>query len=176
MNPLLGIVLTFAPNASFEKSGSPPNWIKSLVQYAGEIKLGLFLAASLGLALVVPGALLPVLSIIFIDYILIQGFSEWLPILLGCMCTLALLQFLLKYLQQTIALIFQTRLSIALNSRLLSKSMKLSMSFFSQRSASEIAGRSQLVDQLSTLISGPLAKSFIGLMTAVLSLDGHVVF
>ena len=163
-----GIVLTFSPNASFKKSGNPPNWIKSLFQYAGEIKLGLFLAAALGLALVVPGALLPVLSIIFIDYILIQGFSEWLPILIGCMCTLALLQFLLKFLQQTIALIFQTRLSIALNSRLLSKSMKLSMSFFSQRSASEIAGRSQLVDQLSTLISGPLAKSFIGLMTAVL--------
>ena len=65
-------------------------------------------------------------------------------------------------------MIFQTRLSIALNSKLLSKSMALSLSFFSQRSASEIAGRSQLVDELSALISGPLCKSFIGLMTAVL--------
>ena len=37
---------------------------------------------------------------------------------------------------------------------------------FSQRSASEIAGRSQLVDNLSALIMGPLGKSFIGLLTA----------
>ena len=44
--------------------------------------------------------------------------------------------------------------------------MSLSLAFFSQRSASEIAGRSQLVDNLSALIMGPLGKSFIGLLTA----------
>jgi ABC-type bacteriocin/lantibiotic exporter with double-glycine peptidase domain len=124
--------------------------------------------ATLGLALVIPGALLPILSIIFIDYILVQGFRDWLPILMGSIGVLAVLQFLLNYFQQTVTMIFQTRLSIALNSKLLSKSMALSLSFFSQRSASEIAGRSQLVDELSALISGPLCKSFIGLMTAVL--------
>jgi ABC-type bacteriocin/lantibiotic exporter with double-glycine peptidase domain len=116
--------------------------------------------------LVIPGALIPILSIIFVDYILIQGFSDWLPIMLGCLGVLALLQFLLNFLQQVITMVFQTRLSIAINSRLLSKSMRLSLSFFSQRSASEIAGRSQLVDQLSALIAGPLGKSFIGLLTA----------
>ena len=68
-------------------------------------------------------------------------------------------------------MIFQTRLSIALNSRLLSKSMRLSLSFFSQRSASEIAGRSLLV--LSALIAGPLGKSFIGLLTAAVYLVGY---
>lgn len=162
-----GVVLTFEPNESFRKSGKPPSWIKSLLSYGWEIKTGIFLSAVLGLALVIPGALLPILSIIFVDYILIQGFSNWLPILLGCMGVLALLQFLLNFLQQIITMIFQTRLSIALNSRLLSKSMKLSLAFFSQRSASEIAGRSQLVDQLSGLITGPLGKSFIGLLTAV---------
>ena len=94
-------------------------------------------------------------------------FQGLLPILLGSVGVLAVLQFLLSYLQQTITMVFQTRLSIALNSKLLNKSMKLSLAFFSQRSASEIAGRSQLVDQLSALIAGPLGKSFIGLLTAV---------
>lgn len=163
-----GVVLTFAPNESFKPSGKPPNWWRSLLAYASEIKIGIFLMATLGLALVIPGALLPILSIIFIDYILVQGFRDWLPILMGSIGVLAVLQFLLNYFQQTVTMIFQTRLSIALNSKLLSKSMALSLSFFSQRSASEIAGRSQLVDELSALISGPLCKSFIGLMTAVL--------
>ena len=161
-----GVVLTFIPNESFHKSGSPPSWIRSLISYGWEIKAGILLAAVLGLALVIPGALIPILSIIFVDYILIQGFSDWLPIMLGCLGVLALLQFLLNFLQQVITMVFQTRLSIAINSRLLSKSMRLSLSFFSQRSASEIAGRSQLVDQLSALIAGPLGKSFIGLLTA----------
>ena len=163
-----GVVLTFAPNESFKPSGKPPNWWRSLLSYASQIKVGIFLMASLGLALVIPGALLPILSIIFIDYILVQGFRDWLPVLMGSIAVLAVLQFLLNYFQQTVTMIFQTRLSIALNSKLLSKSMALSLSFFSQRSASEIAGRSQLVDELSALISGPLCKSFIGLMTAVL--------
>ena len=162
-----GVVLTFEPNQDFSPSGRSPSWARSLLGYAGEIKMGLFLAATLGLALVIPGALLPILSIVFIDYVLVQGFKDWLPILLGSIGVLAVLQFLLSYLQQTITMVFQTRLSIALNSKLLSKSMKLSLAFFSQRSASEIAGRSQLVDQLSALIAGPLGKSFIGLLTAV---------
>jgi NHLM bacteriocin system ABC transporter peptidase/ATP-binding protein len=162
-----GVVLTFEPDDSFEPSGKAPSWTKSLVSYASEIKYGLLLATALGLALVIPGALLPILSIIFIDYILVQNFKDWLPVLLGGICVLAVLQFLLNYLQQTITLVFQTRLSIALNSRIISKSMGLSLAFFSQRSASEVAGRSQLVDQLSALITGPLGKSFIGLLTAI---------
>jgi len=168
-----GVVLTFEPNKDFKPSGRPPSWARSLLRYAGEIKMGLFLAATLGLALVIPGALLPILSIVFIDYVLVQGFKDWLPILLGSVGVLAVLQFLLSYLQQTITMVFQTRLSIALNSKLLNKSMKLSLAFFSQRSASEIAGRSQLVDQLSALIAGPLGKSFIGLLTAVVIFKAH---
>ena len=46
---------------------------------------------ALGLALVVPGALMPILSIVFIDYFLVQGFEDWLPILLGSIVVLALL-------------------------------------------------------------------------------------
>lgn len=161
-----GVALTFEPGDSFTPSGSPPNWTKSLFNYVSEVKVGLALAMALGLALVVPGALMPLLSIVFIDYVLVQGFDDWLPILLGSIVVLALLQFLLNFLQQTVTLVFQTRLSIALNSRLINKAMSLSLAFFSQRSASEIAGRSQLVDNLSALIMGPLGKSFIGLMTA----------
>ena len=161
-----GVVLTFEPGDSFTPSGSPPSWTKSLLSYVSEVKMGLALSMALGLALVVPGALMPILSIVFIDYVLVQGFEDWLPILLGSIVVLALLQFLLNFLQQSITLVFQTRLSIALNSRLINKAMGLSLAFFSQRSASEIAGRSQLVDNLSALIMGPLGKSFIGLMTA----------
>ena len=161
-----GVALTFEPSESFTQSGSPPSWTKSLFNYVSEVKVGLFLAIVLGLALVIPGALMPILSIVFIDYILVQGFKDWLPILLGSIAIIALLQFCLNYLQQSITLVFQTRLSIALNSRLISKAMNLPLTFFSQRSASEIAGRSQLVDNLAALITGPLGKSLIGLMTA----------
>ena len=49
-----GVVLTFEPNKDFKPSGRPPSWARSLLRYAGEIKMGLFLAATLGLALVIP--------------------------------------------------------------------------------------------------------------------------
>mgnify|MGYP000654277277 CR=1 FL=1 len=63
-----GVVLTFEPDETFKPSGKAPSWIKSLVSYASEIKYGLLLATALGLALVIPGALLPILSIIFIVF------------------------------------------------------------------------------------------------------------
>ena len=53
-----GVALTFKPNDSFTRSGTAPSWIKPLMSYAGEIKMGLFLATALGLALVVPGMLI----------------------------------------------------------------------------------------------------------------------
>ena len=40
------------------------------------------------------------------------------------------------------------------------------LSFFTQRSASEVAGRAQLVDSLCALVSGPMCQIFTGFVTA----------
>jgi len=161
-----GIVLTFKPAENFEPEGYEPSLLKSLKSYVSEIKIGLVLAILLGFCMVIPGALIPIFSMIFIDHILVDGFHEWLPLLLAGIGVVSVLQFLLNYLQQNVCLVFQTRLAIALNSRLLVKSMKLPLSFFTQRSASEVAGRAQLVDSLCALVSGPMCQIFTGFVTA----------
>ena len=161
-----GVLLTFAPAPEFEPAGTPPRWWRSLAQYARDVRGNLSLAAGLGFALVVPGVLMPMLSIVFVDQILVQGFDHWLPAVLGTIGVLALLQWSLTAMQQRVALTLQTRLAVALNSRLLSKSLQLPITFFAQRSPSEMASRGQMVDQLSALIAGPLGRSIIGLATA----------
>ena len=61
-----GVVLTFEPNKDFKPSGRPPSWARSFCVMRVKSKWGCFLAATLGLALVIPGALLPILSIVFL--------------------------------------------------------------------------------------------------------------
>ncbi|GAB5558889.1 MAG: NHLP family bacteriocin export ABC transporter peptidase/permease/ATPase subunit [Synoicihabitans sp.] len=161
-----GVLLSLKPGPEFETSGSPPRWWQALAHYAKDVRSNLTLAAGLGLALVVPGVLMPMLSIIFVDQILVQGFHHWLPYVLGTIGVLTLLQWSLTAMQQRVALTLQTRLSVALNSRLLNKSLRLPITFFAQRSPSEMASRGQMVDQLSALIAGPLGRSIIGLATA----------
>lgn len=171
-----GVVLTFEPAEGFVRDGKPPNWWQALRGYASEVKGGIALATALGLAMVVPGALMPMFSIIFVDHILVQGFRDWLPYLLTAIGAVALLQAGLIYLQQNLVLTLQTRLSVALNDRLLQKSLSLPLSFYAQRSAPEIAGRALMVDQLAGLISGPLGQAVIGLGTALIYLAIMVFF
>ncbi|MDQ8209399.1 cysteine peptidase family C39 domain-containing protein [Coraliomargarita sp. SDUM461003] len=171
-----GVLLTFRPGEQFETKGSQPSCLGSLRSYLNEVPKSLALTAGLALALVVPGLLLPFASIIFVDSILVQGFTDWLrPLLIG-MGVVALLQFILTYYQQQMALVLATRLSVALGSRMIGRSLRLPLSFFAQRSPSEMASRAQLTDRLAGLISGPLAMSGIGLLTALLYMGVMLFF
>ena len=100
----------FEPNQDFKPSGVP-SWARSLLRYAGN-KNGCFLLppwAGLGDSWCVA----TILSIVFIDYVLVQVLRIGYQFFGQC-GVLAVLQFLLSYLQQTITMVFQTRLSIAL--------------------------------------------------------------
>ncbi len=162
-----GVVLAFEKGENFKPKGEKPNWFKTLKTYFTGVKPVLLQIILLGLIAIVPGALMPIASKIFVDNILIEKFTHWLPYLLVGMLVVSLIQSALSYFQRYIMLILQTRLSLFHISRYIQNALELPLRFFAQRSSAEMAVRPQLIDSLSGLISGPLGMAVIGWVTAL---------
>lgn len=160
-----GVVIRLKPNKDFQKQGSAPNWFKSLRVYLQDIKSTIALLCLLGLAMVIPGVLMPIMTRIFIDDVL-GHYTSWLRPVLIAILILGLVQALIQLMQSQIMLVLQTRISIALNSRFIQQALEMPLSFFSQRSPAEMASRPVLISRLAQLISGPLGMSAIGFITA----------
>lgn len=77
-----GVVLTFEPGPEFQRGGAKPSALRGLRERLRGSAGALAYVALTGLALVVPGLLLPTFGRVFVDYYLVQGLTHWLPWLL----------------------------------------------------------------------------------------------
>ena len=79
-----GVVLLMQPADDFVPSGKKSDFLSSLRLRLKGSEMGVLFVFLLGLALVLPGLILPVFAKVFVDDILIGERNEWLkPLLLG---------------------------------------------------------------------------------------------
>lgn len=162
-----GVVLAFAPHATFQKLGHRTNTWGMIWQYMGRSRSVLGVVAILTLALVIPGIVAPAFARIFIDEILIAQREDWLvPLVLAMGSTVVLLG-ANTWLQQFLLLRIELKLSLSMASRLLDHMFKLPIAFFNQRAPGELANRLAAPGRVAALISGQLASAFLGAITAV---------
>jgi NHLM bacteriocin system ABC transporter peptidase/ATP-binding protein len=160
-----GVVLTFEKGPEFKKGGRRNTLMPALGRRLRGSELALTYAVVAGLALVVPGLVIPVFSKIFVDNILIGRFDDWLaPLLLGMTGT-ALLRGLLTWLQQHYLGRMETRIALREAGRYTWLMLRLPMEFFNQRFAGELSGRVKSNDVVARMISGDLATTVINLLT-----------
>ncbi len=118
-----------------------------------------------GLALVIPGLVIPVFTKIFIDDFLVHRYESWIkPLLIGMTLT-AVLRFLLTYIQQHYLVRLETKLSVTMSGRFLWHVLRLPVGYFAQRFAGEISNRVALNDRVASLLSGQLATTALNLIT-----------
>jgi NHLM bacteriocin system ABC transporter peptidase/ATP-binding protein len=157
-----GVVLTFKPGPEFQKKGEPPRLWTALRQRLTGTRAALAFVILAGLALVVPGLVVPVFSKVFVDGVLLEGRRDWLPPLLLGMGAAALMMGLLTWLQQTYLLRLETRMAVAGSSRFLWHVLRLPTEFFSQRFAGDISSRVGINDRVAQLLSRDLATNVLG--------------
>ena len=86
-----GVVLCFTPLPGFEKGGQKPSLLAALKSRLRGSETALAYVVVAGLALVVPGLVLPTFSKVFVDDFLVEGRKEWMvPLLAGMGMTLLL--------------------------------------------------------------------------------------
>lgn len=158
-----GIVLTFKPTENFtkvKKKNTLMKFIKTRVsgQYSVLLKL-LFV----GLLLVFPGLVFPVLSQVFMDDVLVGGNTAWFTKLIIFMCATILLQAGLTIYRNKILVKFQKKMVLLSARDFLHNLFRLPISFFDQRYVGDLVGRVSNNANVSDFLAGELAETALNI-------------
>ncbi|HEY2628058.1 MAG TPA: NHLP family bacteriocin export ABC transporter peptidase/permease/ATPase subunit, partial [Usitatibacter sp.] len=162
-----GVVLTFEPGAEFMRGGNPPSVIRSLRQYLEGFRGAIAAAFLLGLVLAIPGLVMPYLLGRFVDEVLVSKTDGIAVPLLSGFLIAALLRSLLLSLQARLLMRTFGRAARASARSFFAHALQLPMTFYSQRSAGEIAARVNLNERVAETISADLARLALDFVTAV---------
>jgi NHLM bacteriocin system ABC transporter peptidase/ATP-binding protein len=162
-----GILLTFEKGPEFQRGGRRPSVVGALVKRLDGIRTAVSFCILAGLGLVIPGLAIPTFSKIFVDEILIGNSTRWLGWLLVGMAVAAVMRASLTWLQQHHLMRASTKLAITATGRFLWHVLRLPIEFFMQRYAGEVSGRIASNARVANVMTGDLATSVIGLLTAV---------
>ena len=162
-----GVVLALEPGPEFKPGGDPPDIITALrsrLVGAHSALTYLFLA---GLAMVLPGLVVPVFTKVFIDEVLVQHFENWVrPLLLGMVITMLLMGTLSWFKSYALAR-FRTVLGVTTASTFFWHVLRLPVVFYAQRSAGEVAGRVAINERIASLLAGQIAEAVLNVLMVV---------
>ena len=162
-----GVVLTFEPGPDFEPQGEEPSLVDALRARVKGSETAVAFAIVAGLALVVPGLLVPTFSRVFVDRILIARLDSWVkPLLIGMALT-AILRGSLTWLRSHYLLRLETKIAVTNGGRFFWHVLRLPVEFYSQRYAGEISSRVALNDRVAAMLSGRLATTAIDVVMIV---------
>ncbi len=159
-----GVVLTFKAGPDFVKGGSKRSLAAALRRrLTGSGSAVLFVVLA-GLALVLPGLVIPTFSKIFVDDVLVGGARTWIRPLLLAMGLAAGVLALLTWLQQSYLLRLETKLASSTSGKFFWHVLRLPFQFFTQRFGGEIGARVGINDRVAQMLSGELATTLLSVL------------
>ncbi|HEX8391718.1 MAG TPA: NHLP family bacteriocin export ABC transporter peptidase/permease/ATPase subunit [Longimicrobium sp.] len=156
-----GVVLTFAKTEAFQAGGDRGGLLAALAPRLAGSRTALLFVILAGLALVVPGLVVPTFSRVFVDNVLVKGLTSWLRPLLILMGVTGLIQATVTYLQQRYLLRLETKVALTTSAAFFWHVLRLPITFFNQRFAGEIGARVAINDKVARLLSGELATTVL---------------
>ncbi|MBM9466142.1 cysteine peptidase family C39 domain-containing protein [Nakamurella leprariae] len=170
-----GIVLECTPGPEFEPGGRRPGLRRALLSRLQPFRWALLHVVLASLVLLVPGLAVPALSRAFVDGFLVGGRTGYLPVILGGMAAAAVVQLTMTWWQQRVINGLRTALTSGIFAAQTQRILRLSMRFFGQRAASDVAYRAGLGTAVAGLLSGPLVSALLSTTVAVVYLVVIVV-
>ena len=161
-----GIVLTFKLTEAFQKRRKTyiPFFCKSQIERAIWCPFKLMY---IGLLLVFPGLVLPVLSQIFMDDILVGGYTDWITKLLVFMGALVLLKMGLTYYRSMVLQRLRSKMTLVSGYGFLRHMLRLPVSFFDQRYAGDLVERMESNTNVNQFLAGDLAETVLNIFVAI---------
>lgn len=143
-----GILLTVKPGPDFRREGRRPGLWRDLSGLLDGLRLSLMLSLLAGLALILPGLVVPAATQIFIDHYLIDQQEHWMPALLAVLVVTGGVQAVLSWLKEEVLLRLRARIAVVGAVQMVWRMVRLPTRFFTQRHAGTLAGRIELARQL----------------------------
>lgn len=161
-----GIVLAFAPGPNFRRGGRPPRPLGQLAGafrgFGSQVRFILFL----GLLLVLPSFLVPSFTTIFVDDILVQGRSDWLPPLVLTATVALVILATLYWLKQVSLLRLENAVALARSSEIVWHTLRLPIAFFGLRYSGDIASRLMSAERVSHIVIAGIGGATVEAVTA----------
>ena len=162
-----GVVLTFEVGPEFKKGGQKKTVLAALKRRFIGMNGAIAYLLLVGVALVLPGLVIPVFTSVFIDKFLISGMESWLkPLLIGMILT-AMLRVSLTWLEQYYLLRVRTQIAMASASKFFWHVLRVPVEFYTQRSPGEISSRVGINDKVAEMLSEDLAQGFLAVIQVV---------
>ncbi len=161
-----GVVLTFKPTERFEKTKKEHTLLPLVLKRLDGQKEALAQMFCLGLLLILPGLIMPVLSQLFLDEILGSSGVSWFGQFLGFMGALVLFQVSLELYRNHLLLKMQNKLVLMSARKFLERLFRLPVNFFDQRSAGDLVGRIGNNDNVNVFITSNLAEIVLDIFVA----------
>ncbi len=165
-NAYTGVVLSFALTPQFQKGGLKRSLPAALASRMGS-QVGFVFAATAGIALVIPGLVIPTFARIFVDYVLVSRLTEWYrPLLVGMVLT-AILRAGVMWIQELSLARLQSSLAITNASKFLWHILRLPVEFYAQRYGGEVSSRVAMNERVAEFLAQQLAPRAIDAMMVV---------
>lgn len=162
-----GVVLTFSKTEEFvpeKKKLSAPVFLKTrLKDYLGVVIKLMYI----GFLLVFPGMILPVLSQVFLDDVLLGGYSDWLTKILVFMGCCVILKVGLSWYRDLILQKLSGHMNLEFGNQFLIHMLRLPISFFDQRSAGDLVSRMDNNSEINSFLADDLAETVLNIFIAL---------
>ncbi len=159
-----GIALTFATSPTFKPGGQRRGLLPALARRLNGAQAAIVFAILGGLALVVPGLVVPAFARVFVDDVLVKGLMSWISPLLYIMGATALVRAALTWLQSSHLLRLETKFALQTSSSFFWHVLRLPVGFFAQRYAGEIGSRVAINDRIASLLAEELATTVLNIV------------
>ena len=161
-----GVVLTFAKTPAFTKEKQKKTTVSFLLKRMKGHWGVLFKLFFAGLLLVAPATILPVLSQVYIDDVLINGYTDWMTRLLIFIGACLVLKSGLNLYQDFLLQKFRTKTMMVSGYKFLSHMFRLPINFFDQRYAGDLVSRIDNNSEVNNFASGELTDKVLDIISA----------
>lgn len=175
-----GVVLELAPTDAFVRGGRPRSISRALADRLRGSRRVVVAAAACGLLLAVPAFVLPALTAVYVDRVLLEGAHRWILAMLAILGASLAVSALLSVLQQVLLAKLEQRLAMTGGAAFAAHVLRLPVDFFSHRYTGDIVQRLASFEMLADVLASKLAPAAVGLvtslafLTAMFLVDGHL--
>lgn len=171
-----GIILTFEKTDKFIKEKQKRNTFSFVRQRLKGQFAVIFKLFYIGLLLVFPGLVLPVLSQVFMDDVLVGGYTDWLTKILVFMGLLVVLKFGLTYYRDLVLQKLCSKLTLMSGFEFLRHLLRLPINFFDQRYAGDLVERIKNNTDVNQFLAGDLAETVLNVFVALFYLVILIIY
>ncbi|MBR5095250.1 MAG: NHLP family bacteriocin export ABC transporter peptidase/permease/ATPase subunit [Oscillospiraceae bacterium] len=162
-----GVVLTFTETEKWERVKKPPTSLTFITQRLKGQYGVLFKLFYIGLLLVFPGLVMPVLSQVFMDDILVGGYTDWLTKILVFMGLAIAMKAGLTCYRGLMLQKLQSKMTLISGNSFLRHLLRLPINFFDQRFAGDLVERMNSNTNVNDFLAGELAETVLNIIIAL---------